>query len=166
MRAWQGRDGGAVPVPLRGRQPGCLHQDLLAAPHPIRALKPNQVSVTTACSAQRATGARKAQEQVPKCHVCSGGASPGGGGYAELREARGGGVGAAQGAEPRESLLASSCGCFGGFTHTCCVALAESRTPIASPPCFEDLESLLRNCSKESLGPARAEGRCVHVQSF
>ena len=57
-------------------------------------------------------------------------------------------------------------GVLGGFTHTCCAALAESRTPIASPPCFEDLESLLRNCSKESLGPARAEGRCVHAQSF
>lgn len=103
-----------MPVPLQGRQPGCLHQDLFAAPHPIRALKPNQVSVTTACSAQRASSARKAQDQVPKCHVCSGGASLGGGGYAEPREAQGGGASAVQGAEPKELLLASSCGCLRG----------------------------------------------------
>lgn len=64
---------------------------------------------------------------------------------------------------PGNCCRASSCGCLGGSTHTCCAALAEARTPIASPPCFKGLESLLRNCSEETLGPARAEGRGVHT---
>lgn len=78
-----------MPVPLQGSQAGCLHQDLFASPHPTSTLKPNRVSVTTA---QGATRARPAQEQVPKCHVCSGRAFlGGGGGSAELREAQGSG---------------------------------------------------------------------------
>lgn len=36
-----------MPVPLQGSQPGCLHRDLFASPHPTSTLKPNQVSVTT-----------------------------------------------------------------------------------------------------------------------
>jgi len=51
--------------------------------------------------------------QGTKCHVCSGGASLGEGDSAELREAQRAGIGAVQGAELRESLLASSCGCLG-----------------------------------------------------
>lgn len=80
-----------MPVPLQGRQPGCLHADLFAALYPIRALKPNQVSVSTACSAQRAARAKKTQgvgAKVPRVLWC--GASLGGGGLQSWERAEAG----------------------------------------------------------------------------
>lgn len=93
-----GRGGGYL------RQPGYLQQDLLVVLCPIRALKPKQVSISAAALRREQL---VPERQVPKCHVCSGGASLGGEGCEELPEARG------RGAEPGGSLLACSWGWLG-----------------------------------------------------
>lgn len=127
----------------------------------------HQSPATKAGECQRCLGCRESSQcwhspkAGAKCHVCSGGASLGG--YTELGEAQGGDAGAVQGAESGESPLVSSWGGLGGFTGTCGVAPATPRALPTLPLCFRVLESSLGNCSKEALGPARAEGRYVRV---
>lgn len=144
-----GRD--VCTLPLQDRQPGCSHHNLFAAPHSIRALQPNKVSVTT-CSTQRQTRAGTEQEQVPKCCMCALMEHLG------KRRLQGGGVVAcrALSLRNRASLLL---GVLFGHTHTCCIAPTVSRVAIASL-CIDDFEYLFQNCSREGLGPARQEGIC------
>lgn len=103
MRVWRGGDGGAVPVPLQGRQSGCLHHDLSAAPRPTRALKPNRASPAP----EKKTGAGAKVPRVLWWSLF---------GRRRLHRAERPEEGAhdtVQGAEPKESLPASSGWCWG-----------------------------------------------------